>query len=61
MTMKITIEVKDVYGNKTVYPACKISKAFADLAGTKTLIHSALQIIESMGYLIELKPQTFKI
>jgi hypothetical protein len=59
--MKILVEVKDVYGNKTVYPACKLSKAFADLAGTKTLTHHALQIIESMGYTIELKPQTFKI
>lgn len=59
--MKIYIEVREVYGNKTVYPACKLSKAFADLAGTKTLTHTALCIIESMGYLIELKPQTFKI
>lgn len=59
--MKITIEVKDVYGNKTVYPACKLSESFAKLAGTKTLTHAALSIIESMGYTIELKPQTFKI
>ena len=59
--MTITIEVKDVYGNKTVYPACKVSEAFARLAGTKTLTHAALAIIESMGYAIELKPQTFKI
>ena len=59
--MKILVEVRDVYGNKTVYPACKVSKAFADLAGTKTLTHHALQIIESMGYTIEQKPQTFKI
>jgi hypothetical protein len=61
MTMKILVEVKNVYGRETVYPACKLSKAFADLAGTKTFTHRALQIIESMGYLIELKPQTFKI
>jgi hypothetical protein len=59
--MKIQIEVKEVYGNKTVYPACETSKAFAALAGTKTLTHAALCIIERMGYLIELKPQTFKI
>lgn len=59
--MKILIEVREVYGNKTVYPACKVSEAFARLAGTKTLTHAALCIIESMGYLIELKPQTFKI
>jgi len=60
-TMKILVEVKEVYGNKTVYPACDTSKSFAALAGTKTLTHAALCIIERMGYAIELKPQTFKI
>jgi len=59
--MKIQIEVKDVYGNKTVYPVCETAKSFAALAGTKTLTHAALCIIERMGYAIELKPQTFKI
>lgn len=59
--MTITIEVKDVYGKPTVYPVCDTAKAFATIAGTKTLSHSVLQTIERMGYTIELKPQTFKL
>ena len=59
--MKIIIEVKSIYGRETVYPACPVSQAFAEIAGTKTLSHSVLQTIERMGYLIELKPQAFKI
>jgi hypothetical protein len=59
--MKIQVEVKEVYGNKTIYPACETSKAFAALARTKTLTFDAIQIIKSMGYEIEQKVQTLKI
>jgi hypothetical protein len=60
-TMKIYIEVREVYGNKTFYPACKVSESFARLARTKTLTFDAIQIIKSMGYEIEQKVQTLKI
>ena len=59
--MKITVEVKEVYGNKTVYPVCETAKSFAALARTKTLTFDAIQIIKSMGYEIEQKVQTLKI
>jgi hypothetical protein len=32
--MKILVEVRDVYGNRTVYPLCDTAKLFASLAGT---------------------------
>ena len=35
--MKIEIQIKNVYGNELIYPMCKIGKAFADIAKTKTL------------------------
>jgi hypothetical protein len=59
--MKIQIEVKEVYGNKTVYPVCETAKAFAALARTKTLTFDAIKIIKGMGYEIEQKVQTLKI
>jgi len=53
--MKILVEVREVYGNRTVYPLCDTAKLFASLAGTKTLTHYALTLIKRLGYLIEVK------
>ena len=51
----ITVEVKNVYGIETVYPACDKAKLFARLAGTKTLTRHALRDIAALGYQIEVK------
>lgn len=48
--MQITIEVRNVYGNKTIYPVCETAKLLAQLAGTKTFTHHALITIEALGY-----------
>ena len=50
--MKIDVELKWNYGSCAFYPACEISKRFAQIAGTKTLTQDALRIIKSMGYTI---------
>lgn len=46
----ITINIKSNYGALTAYPVCPTAKAFAEIAGTKTLTTQALQIIQRMGY-----------
>lgn len=51
----ITVEIKDVYGSRVVYPACESAKAFARIAGTKTLTPAALREIEALGFSIEVK------
>lgn len=51
----ITVEIKDVYGSRVVYPACESAKAFARIAGTKTLTPAALREIEALGFGIEVK------
>jgi hypothetical protein len=56
--MTVTIQIKNIYGMKTVYPACEVSKRFARLAGTKTLTARALNTIRDMGYTIAIKPET---
>ena len=53
--MKITIEVKTVYGNQTIYPFCDNAKLFARLANTKTLTKDSLDTIKKLGYAIEIK------
>ena len=51
--MKIQVEVKNVYGNETVYPYCEQAKLFARIAGTKTLTVETLKSIKALGYEIE--------
>ena len=53
--MKITIEVRDIYGIRTIYPHCQTAKLFARLAGTKTITRHALETIRALGYTVEVK------
>ena len=55
--MQITVEIKSVYGNRAIYPACSKSKLLADLAGTKTFTNRALDSIKALGYSIIVKQQ----
>jgi hypothetical protein len=57
-TMSITIAIKNVYGNQTIYPVCEKAKIFAALAGTKTLTVQAIAQIKLLGYAITVQPQT---
>ena len=50
--MNITVEVRTVYGNQSVYPVCQTSKLLAQLAGTKTFTKGALDTIKQLGYSI---------
>ena len=56
---QITIEIKNIYGKETIYPVCEKAKAFARIAGTKTLTRDTLKEISELGYYIELKQQKF--
>ena len=58
LAMNITVRVTNNYGSRAVYPACETSRKLADLIGTKTFTHAALQKIESLGYVISVQPQT---
>jgi len=53
--MEIIVEIKSVYGNRSVYPACNKSKLLADIAGTKTFTNRALDSIKALGYSIQVK------
>lgn len=53
--MKITIEIRDVYGIRTIYPHCQTAKLLAKLAGTRTITRHALETIKQLGYSIEVK------
>lgn len=57
----ITVEVRTVYGNEMIYPACPAAEAFAAIAGTRTLPHPILKHIRALGYEIVLAPQVVKV
>ena len=57
----ITVRVKNIYGNKTVYPACPKSKIFAQLAGHSTLTPATLDCIRRLGYLINVEQQYVEV
>ena len=51
--MNIQVFIKNVYGNQLIYPKCDISKAFSNIAKTKTLSIENLKTISQMGYQVE--------
>lgn len=59
--MEITIKIKNVYGNETIYPVCDKSKIFAEMLGQKTLTRRDLQSISKLGFKISLEPQNFMV
>ncbi len=56
--MNITVRVTSNYGTRAVYPVCETAQKLADLIGTKTFTHAALQKIERLGYVISVQPAT---
>ena len=59
--MTITVQIKNVFGNETIYPVCPAARAFAAIAGTKTLTRHALILIKGLGYAITVKAPVFAI
>ena len=51
--MKIKVEVKNVYGNRLIYPVCENAKRFTNLTGKKTLSSYSIALIEGLGYTVE--------
>ena len=56
--MKITVEIKNVYGNRLVYPACDQARTFCSLVGSKTLTQHHLNEIKALGYSVEVQTPT---
>ena len=58
---KIIVEVKQVYGNETIYPICETAKIFASMVQHKTLTARVITDIIKLGYTIEVKAPNLKL
>jgi hypothetical protein len=47
------IEVKEVYGNRTIYPVNEQARLLARIAGTKTLTIGTLNLAKQLGFVFE--------
>lgn len=56
--MKITVEVKSVYGVDRIYPVCDKAKVFVELIGNKTLSKHNIILIQLLGFEVEVKAAT---
>lgn len=54
----LTVSVKNVYGNRTIYPACGTSHKLADLIGAKTFTSRAIDQLKGLGYTFTVKHET---
>ena len=50
--MEIKLRPKDQFGCLVFYPACKNSKLFAQITGTKTLTGPTIKLIMQLGYTV---------
>ena len=48
----IEVEVRNVYGNKLVYPANELAHKFAKLLNTKTFNRQTILGLKDMGYVV---------
>jgi len=46
----ITVSIKNVYGNRTIYPECDTAKLFAGIASTTSLTLHTIDAIKKLGY-----------
>jgi hypothetical protein len=59
-TPTIRVEIREIYGQQKIYPVCDIAHHFARIADAKTLTTRVIQHIKSIGYRVEVMPQTIK-
>lgn len=51
--MSIKVQIKNVYGNETIYPVCDKAKTFASMVGQKTLTRTDIEHIKELGFILE--------
>lgn len=58
--LTITVQIKSVYGNETVYPACTHSAFLCGMARTKTITQEMMRMIVAQGYEVRVEAPTLR-
>lgn len=58
---KITVEVRNNYGNEAIYPTCEAGKLMLELTGRKTFTRADIATLRKLGYEIVITQPTIKI
>ena len=48
--MELTVEIKNVYGNETIYPVCEKGQLLASFKGQKTFTRKDIDTLKKLGY-----------
>jgi len=60
LSRTITVSIRNVYGNETIYPACPTSLFFCRLARTKTITEEMMRLIRAQGIDVRVEAPTLK-
>lgn len=48
--MELTVKIKNVYGNETIYPICEKGELLASFKGQKTFTRKDIEALKQLGY-----------
>ena len=48
--MELKVKIKNVFGNKTIYPTCDKGKLLAKFKNQKTLTENDVLMLKELGY-----------
>lgn len=55
MGITITVEIRQAWGVKRIYPACDTAKVFCEIAGTETFTPRVIELVKQLGYVVKVK------
>jgi len=58
--MKLLVNLRNVYGNETIYPACEKSHLLAEFKKQKTFTSLDVKLLKQLGYTFELTTNNTK-
>lgn len=56
MNNEIQVEIKTIYGEERIYPACHTSHLLAEMLNQRTLTRKNIEKIKGMGFTVSVVP-----
>lgn len=58
--LQISVRLKHIYGNQTIYPACDRAKVFTKMLKQNTLTQFDIACIKELGYTVAVEPEQLR-